>query len=239
METQVSESNRSTTSDAPARLLKAARRLFAERGVAATSIRELAQEAGVNVAAVNYYFGDKEQLYLETLRFCYRTCGVLNERGNQILQRAIKEGTQQAALNGIREYVRELMHALFFSEDARLQAKLMFREMSDPTPALEVIVKEFIAPKGELLCKLIAQGNPALSDDKNLTLYAASIMGQILYYRTSLPVFLQLFEIGEMTPELSERIATHIADFTLAALTNPKNQSNHHAQFKEQENENA
>ena len=100
----------------------------------------------------------------------------------------------------------------------------MFREMSDPTPALEVIVKEFIAPKRELLCKLIAQANPALRHDKDLTFYAASIMGQILYYRTSLPVFLRLFETEEMTPELLERIATHIADFTLAALNNAKHQ---------------
>src|SRR5205814_3020201 len=101
METQATETTKSTISDAPARLLKAARKLFADRGLAATSIRELAQEAGVNVAAVNYHFGDKEQLYLETLRFCYRTCGVLNERGNQILERAINQGTQQAAQNGI------------------------------------------------------------------------------------------------------------------------------------------
>jgi|SRR5215475_6283378 len=237
METQVTESNKSTTSDAPTRLLKAARRLFAEKGMAATSIRDLAQEAGVNVAAVNYHFGDKEQLYLETLRYCYRTCGVLNERGNQILQQAIHQGTREAALRGIRDYIRQLMHALFFSEDARLQAKLMFREMSDPTPALEVILREFIFPKRELLCKLLAQANPALRYDKNLSLYAASIMGQVLYYRTSLPVFLRLFETAEMTPELSERIATHIADFTLAALTN--DQPNKHSQPKEQENENA
>ena len=127
---------KATTSDAPARLLKAARKLFADRGLAATSIRELAQEAGVNIAAVNYHFGDKEQLYLETLRFCYRSCGVLNERGNQILERAINQDTQQAAQNGIRQYIRELMHALVFTEDGRLQAKLMFREMSDPKPAL-------------------------------------------------------------------------------------------------------
>jgi TetR/AcrR family transcriptional regulator, regulator of cefoperazone and chloramphenicol sensitivity len=240
METQVTQSTKTTTSEAPARLLQAARKLFAEKGVAATSIRELAQEAGVNVAAVNYHFGDKERLYLEALRYCYRaSAGVLNERGNQILQQAIGEGTQQAAATGIRDYIRELMHALFFSEDARLQAKLMFREMSDPTPALEVIVREFVVPKRELLCKLIAQANPDLGHDKNLRLYAASIMGQVLYYRTSLPVFLRLFEINEMTPELAEQIANHIADFTLAALTNDRYQSDKHSHLKERENENA
>lgn len=235
----VATETKSATSDAPTRLLKAARKLFADKGLAATSIRDLAHEAGVNVAAVNYHFGDKEQLYLETLRFCYRTCASLNERGNQILQSAIDEGTQQAALDGIRDYIRELMHALFFTEDARLQAKLMFREMSDPTPALEVIVKEFIAPKRELLCRLISQANPALRYDENLTLYAASIMGQILYYRTSLHVFLRLYESEEMTPELLDRVSGHITDFTLAALSNPKLQSNDHSQLKEQENENA
>lgn len=239
MVTSITESTKPTTSDAPARLLQAARKLFAERGVAATSIRELAHEAGVNVAAVNYHFGDKEQLYLETLRYCYRTCGVLNERGNEILQEAIKADTQEAALTGIRDYIHQLMHALFFSEDARLQAKLLFREMSDPTPALEVIVREFISPKRELLCKLLVQAKPDLARDKNLTLYASSIIGQILYYRTSLPVFLRLFETIEMTPELAERIANHITDFTLAALTNNKYQSTQHSHFKEQENENA
>jgi TetR/AcrR family transcriptional regulator, regulator of cefoperazone and chloramphenicol sensitivity len=235
MTTVVSET-KGITSAAPTRLLQAARRLFAERGLAATSIRDLAQEAGVNVAAVNYHFGDKEQLYLEALRFCYRSCGALTAQGNQILQRAIEAGTRQAALDGIREYIQELMYALFFTEDARLQAKLMFREMSDPTPALDVIIKEFIAPKRELLCKLIGQANPALRDDKDLSLYAASIIGQILYYRTSLPVFLRLYEAEEMTPELLERVASHIADFTLTAISNPKLHSNSHSQLKENEN---
>ena len=79
--------------------------MFAERGVAATSIRELAQEAGVNVAAVNYHFGDKETLYLETLRFCYRACGGLNAQGEEILKRAIDAGTQKAAAAGQTQQV--------------------------------------------------------------------------------------------------------------------------------------
>ena len=43
-------------------------------------------------------------------------------------------------------------------------------------------------------------------------------------------VFLRLFETNEMTPELAERIANHIAGFTLAALANNKYHSNQHSQ---------
>lgn len=44
-------------------LLDTAERLFAERGFEATSVRDLATEAGVNVAMVSYYFGSKEGLF--------------------------------------------------------------------------------------------------------------------------------------------------------------------------------
>ena len=45
------------------RLLAAALKLFAEKGFANTSTRQLAAAAGVNIAAISYYFGDKAGLY--------------------------------------------------------------------------------------------------------------------------------------------------------------------------------
>ncbi|MGV3618216.1 MAG: TetR/AcrR family transcriptional regulator [Fimbriimonas sp.] len=45
------------------RLLDVAERLFALRGVAETSVRAITAEAGMNVAAVNYYFASKDQLF--------------------------------------------------------------------------------------------------------------------------------------------------------------------------------
>jgi AcrR family transcriptional regulator len=50
------------------RLLDAAEKLFCQNGFEATSIRELTTLAGCNVAAVNYYFGDKKRLYAEMFR---------------------------------------------------------------------------------------------------------------------------------------------------------------------------
>src|SRR5215211_865379 len=54
------------------RLLVTAEKLFAERGLASVSIRDLVGDAEANIAAVNYYFGGKENLYLETLRYSFR-----------------------------------------------------------------------------------------------------------------------------------------------------------------------
>ncbi|MGD0077896.1 MAG: helix-turn-helix domain-containing protein, partial [Sedimentisphaerales bacterium] len=51
------------------RLLEAAEELFARQGFDGTSIRELVTRAGCkNISAVNYYFGDKQELYEELFR---------------------------------------------------------------------------------------------------------------------------------------------------------------------------
>lgn len=49
------------------RILQAARRLFAEKGYAATGLREIVREAGVSVAMVNYHFGTKKGLLQELI----------------------------------------------------------------------------------------------------------------------------------------------------------------------------
>lgn len=51
--------------DTKTRILDAAGRLFAEKGLDAVSLRAVTAEAGVNLAAVNYHFGTKEALLRE------------------------------------------------------------------------------------------------------------------------------------------------------------------------------
>ncbi|MGJ7541611.1 TetR/AcrR family transcriptional regulator [Variovorax sp. LT1R16] len=57
---------RSDGVEARSRILYTALRLFAEGGFAKTSTREIAKAAGVNIAAISYYFGDKAGLYSAT-----------------------------------------------------------------------------------------------------------------------------------------------------------------------------
>lgn len=68
------------------RLLDAAERLFAEQGVAATSVRDITGAAGANVAAINYYFGSREALYQEVVG---RRLTPLNEERLRLLGQVI------------------------------------------------------------------------------------------------------------------------------------------------------
>jgi len=54
--------------DTRARLLAATERLVSEKGFEAVSLRAITREAGTNLAAVNYHFGNKRALLLEMLR---------------------------------------------------------------------------------------------------------------------------------------------------------------------------
>jgi len=58
------------------RLLDTAERLFAERGFAATSVRDITDAAGANLGAVNYYFRSKDNLYVEVF---IRRAGLLRD----------------------------------------------------------------------------------------------------------------------------------------------------------------
>lgn len=48
-------------------ILEVARRLFADKGFDATTVRAIAAEAGVDPAMINHYFGSKEELFRQTL----------------------------------------------------------------------------------------------------------------------------------------------------------------------------
>lgn len=72
-------------SDTKEHLLDAAERLFAERGLAQTSLRAITQEAGANLAAVNYHFGSKEALVRAVM---HRRLAPLNEDRLALLSEA-------------------------------------------------------------------------------------------------------------------------------------------------------
>lgn len=57
--------------DTKDKIIRAARILFAERGFEGTSVRQIAKDAKVNVALINYYFQNKDGLFFEIIRSSY------------------------------------------------------------------------------------------------------------------------------------------------------------------------
>ncbi len=90
--------------DTPTRILDAAEQLFAERGFDAVGLRGITQRAGVNLAAVNYHFGSKQQLLHAVLA---RRLEPLNRERLQRLDEF------EAAAGGAAVPVGDICQALF------------------------------------------------------------------------------------------------------------------------------
>lgn len=91
---------KTATADVRESILEVAERQFAENGVAGTTVRAVTTEAGVNIAAVNYYFRSKEDLYRELVG---RRLGPLNEERARMLA---------VCLSRKRPAVKEVLRAL-------------------------------------------------------------------------------------------------------------------------------
>lgn len=159
---------------ARARLLRAGLRLFAHQGYAATSTRELAQAAGVNVAAISYYFGDKAGLYRAVF------FEPLGEIADDI---AAFSGAQLSIEDALRGFYAGFLEPLSQGEDGQLCVKLRMREMIEPTGLWDQEVNEGIRPMHEamlaLLCRHLGLAQP--DDDLHRLVICLTALGVHLH----------------------------------------------------------
>lgn len=187
--------------------------------MASVSVRNLVDEAGVNIAAVNYYFGSKENLYLEALRYSFRSLSQSLPKLAALQKEAHAAGTVEAAQRGIRLLIDELMNMIFVSGKNAQQADLLGHELSNPTEALDAVVKEFIAPVFKILVALVEQIRPDLAEAKQSHLAAMSIIGQCLNYSLAFPITQKLLQQSRMTPGFIQKLSRQISEFSLNALS--------------------
>ena len=132
--------------DAKEKLLAAAVPLFAEKGFAAVSIREVAEAAGVNSALISYYFGGKSGLYE----------AVLNEQFSVITVFLQSLGAQPLTPpEKIRGYARAVARA--HQREPHL-IYLWFREMAEPSSPFRHIIVEKIAMAAQFLRETLLEG---------------------------------------------------------------------------------
>ena len=147
-------------------ILDAAEKLFARQGFYATSLRMLTREAGVNLAAVNYHFGTKEELLKAVIE---RRILPLN-RIRLARMGAIK---QEADAAGCAPETRDVLLAFFeptfeFRKSGRGAQdfiSLIGRALSDPRDTVRNLFLTLVEPVFKLLFELLCESLPSLPEN--------------------------------------------------------------------------
>jgi AcrR family transcriptional regulator len=203
--------DRPTGDDPRDRILAAAGREFAERGFEAATVRDICLAAGVNVAAVNYYFGEKRRLYIESVKHAHR------ERERQVPEPRWEPGTPPE--RKLRDFVGNLLERMLGFGQPDWQVRLMLRELLHPTEACRELVEDYIRPHFDGLVSILRELSADSLDAPRLRRVALSVVGQCFLYRAAGDVVGMLVPASEReSHHAPARLADHVTSFTLAAL---------------------
>jgi AcrR family transcriptional regulator len=197
------------------RILRTAERLFAEHGFNGVSMRELAAEAGVNIASIGYHFENKEGLLSEVYR---RHCepmiedrlrglkAALRLRGTArlaaIIEAFIRPALQQVEVEEGETFIR--LRAVLSGENSELLEKLVAENFDQSSTA-------FI----DALCELL----PHLSR-KDVCWRFHFLLGTI-YYTAAGPHRIYAFSGGRCDPSNSQEVIKELVPFMTRAFLAP------------------
>jgi len=199
------------------RLIAAASELFAERGFHATTARDIARRAGVNLAAGHYHYGSKKDLYLEVLQAQFAEVWTTLARRGGSRPLAEIDRLDRGELIALLSTRLRVMLDLLIGARPVLHGALMQREMTDPSQALPMIVGEFIDPMMRETERIVARLEPRLRP-RDVERCAVSIIGQAVFYRFALPAFLHRKGWRRYPRGFSRAVAAHVTTFSLGGM---------------------
>jgi AcrR family transcriptional regulator len=191
------------------RLLDVAIGLFAESGFKRVTVRQIAEKARANVAAVNYHFGDKQGLYEEIVDMVIASMKATNEA-------AFEAGQGRTPEEQLRSFIRVWLSQVMSSPRHLWIHRLMNRELEEPTAALDRVFKDVIEPRNDYLEAIISALTGLPRNDPRAGRALASIFGQCLVFARPLPD--RAPARWRLVAGDIDAAAEHIADFSLAGL---------------------
>ena len=200
-------------------LIAAAIAQFGEYGQHATT-RDIAAQAGQNIAAITYYFGSKAGISAQWIAdFIGDNFRPQAEAAEALL--AGKSPDRQA----IRALILNACHnmiLLLTQDDTVNLSKFISREQLAPTAAYHLIHQQVIAPLHHYLTRLIAAWTGRDAGDTQMILHTHALLGEVLAFRLGRETILlrtgwTQFD-AQKTEQIFEVITCHI-DFILHGLS--------------------
>lgn len=199
----------------PERLFEAAIAEFASHGYQGATVRGICQRAGANVAAVNYHFGGKEQLYARVLEHIFRT-----PREARAALRPDMEGAPPA--ERLREFINNFFHEVYDCVDDRSQcgelASIFIMEMAHPSPALGDIIDKYIQPDSQRLADIVAELLGPGAGPQLVRYATGAVVAQVLHFCNIGPIIARLAPESLPVPDQLDALAGLAAEFTLGGL---------------------
>lgn len=199
-------------------IIEVAERLFASKGFAGTSVRDIAQEANINVSMISYYFGSKEKL-VEAV-FSIRS----EESRNRI--ESILNNEELTPLQKVNIWIDMVLDRLMSNQCFH---KIMMREQlsAERTPAIAEHIRQLKLRNMELLNQLITEGQEAgvFKKDLDLLLLVTSLYGTI-NQAIATQDFLQIMYKNEKMDEqefelfLKRKLSIHLKGIFKTIVTN-------------------
>ncbi|HKQ62270.1 MAG TPA: TetR family transcriptional regulator [Candidatus Polarisedimenticolaceae bacterium] len=198
---------------APERLLEAAERLFAERGFDGASVRDLTAEAGVNIAAVNYHFGGKENLYRQMM---LRRAQELSDRRLAAVRAIAARPRSQVVLEDLlRAFALAFLEPLAEPTRGSRFFRLLIREVGAPRLGRDVWDVLSSAVEQEFIAEL-RRFEPGVSEtDARFSLHALrGHLGHVVQVAELTGSLQSGKPLGFTLPKLVERLV----DYTAAGI---------------------
>jgi AcrR family transcriptional regulator len=206
------------SADTKTRILDAAELLFMEHGFEATSLRQLTSAAGVNLAAVNYHFGSKEELFQAVLT---RRLDPMNQERIDLLDKVEREAGGKAPTCE-KILFAMLIPALRLARDEKRGGKnflkVLGRAYADPAPFIRHFLSEQYAGMIGRYKEAFLRALPHLSRQE-LTWRLHFVMGALSYTLAGTDA-LKLF--AQVTAaDNDELLLQRLAPFLVAGLKAP------------------
>jgi len=202
------------------RILDAAEALFMEHGFEATSMRALTAAAGVNLAAVNYHFGSKEELFQAVLT---RRLDPMNQERVELLSR-LESKAAPAPLSCDRILMALFVPALRLARDPARGGKnflrLLGRAYADPAPFIRQFLSEQYAPMIARFKAAFGRALPHLPR-RELSWRLHFIMRALSYTLAGTDALKLIAELNPRDTGNDELLLRRLAPFLLAGLTAP------------------
>ena len=190
--------------DARERVLNAGLRLFAAKGFAKTSTREIALAAGANVAAISYYFGDKAGLYRAV--FAEPAAAVNDEAAPKVVEAISLHASLEGFFSGFLQPLKQ-------GELAQQRARLQLREMLQPSGLWSEQPDHRVRPAHKALLTLICRELKVAEADDEIHRLAFALIGMALQMLVSRELIEavrpQLIATPRAIDENTERLAAY------------------------------